>query len=488
MAEPSSDPLAALTAMIAPDRTPPTEADLLAHLEQAWKVHKEALMQSPLGNVGGVPRPAGSWATPTVEAWRESNARLRGLYWKDEGGLPPTWYAVRGRLLLDPGGPDERLTAALAELQPPEPAGEWQRVRQLGELKTLAEVHHDARAAILPHPLAPLVRAWFEHPMPTPLGHAETRPDPIWAGPLTMAAPDNARTEALPPLGLLPDAGGESAGPAQLPMFGPDFDHYGGEFQASVLPVGMYQTRGKGAPLALRLLMRAVLDTPQNMRGGPVYTPRTPWRDVVAELLPGGYQSTRQWPGLQHGLKSLNADPRFLVPVEVPTPDGKTAYVGKRVVLATEQPLTGHRAEWLRFLVDLPAGAERGPIAHRAAWFLAAAHSTARFALATGLAVLWDRPGKTRVKPASAAPFVQSADFARYRVLSRRELASLTFPNGWPKRLRRKGSEDAAVEHLRALEKTGYCRIRRERGGWRTMPGPDWPGWTPAQRLKLLAE
>ncbi len=202
----------------------------------------------------------------------------------------------------------------------------------------------------------------------------------------------------------------------------------------------------------------------------------------MAEVYPdGGYQPSRYWPAMRQGLESLNADPRFLVPVST----GEGGYVGRRVVLATEQPLTGHRSEWVRILVDLPDRAERGPIADRRTWFLAAAHSTARFALATGLAVVWDRPGTARVRPTRRAPFVQSRDFRRYQLLSARELASLTWPNGWPRRYGtagRKRAEAEAIEHLRALAKLGYCRIRRERGGWRTMPGPDWPGWTDGQR------
>lgn len=239
---------------------------------------------------------------------------------------------------------------------------------------------------------------------------AERRDDPVFPAVLTMTAPERGRRKSLPLLGLLPDSG-----PRQLPMFG-------GEFQAAAFPVGMYRTAGGGAPLALRLLLRAVLDTPLAERAGPVYMPRTPWRDVVRELLPRGCHVRNQWPGLLRGLESLNADPRFLVPILT----GAGGYVGRRVALATEQPLTGHVSEWVRFLVHLPDGSDRGPIADRRTWFLAAAHSTARFALATGLAVLWDRPGATRVKPASRAPFVQSADFDRYKVLTRRELASLT--------------------------------------------------------------
>jgi len=482
----STETLAALGAKIDPDRPPPTEADLIALRQRAI---------AP-GTFGG----------PEFEALQKAYERLEALYPCQEGpGIMPPQFLEAAPVIHRPdpasyrlaqegdsppfgiitSGSQAGLMVKLDDPRPrPEPTGRLLAYTGSGNgndgrTRTLEEMHADAIAAEKAHPLVPLIRCWFEHPPPRPV-EAETRPDPVFPAVLSMAK-SRGRRETLPLLGLLP----ESAGPSQIPMFGPEFDRFGGEFQASVLPVAMYRTAGKGAPLAVRLLLRAVLDTPQGERDGrPVFLPRTPWRDVVAELMPGGYRPAMQWPGLQRGLEALQADPRFLVPI----PTGKGGYVGRRVVLATEQPLTGHRSEWVRFMVHLPPGADRGPIAWRTAWFLAAAHSTARFALATGLSVLWDRPGTLRVKPNPRAPFVQATDFRRYDALTRRELASLAFPNGWPKRYGRNGrkrAEREAVEHLHALAKTGYCRIRRERGGWRVMPAADWPGWTQNQRGKL---
>ena len=305
----------------------------------------------------------------------------------------------------------------------------------------------------------------------------ERRIDPVWPALLAMAGPGRGRRETLPLLALQRRRSGD-----QLPMFGP-VDHFGGEFQASALPVAMYQTAGPGAPLALRLLLRAILDTPQADRDGPREF-RQPWRDVVAELFPRRYQPARQWAGLHRAIAELNSADRFLVPVQ--NPEG--GIVGRRVVMVTEQPLSGHKSETVAFRVNLPAGGDRGPVVWRSRWFHHASHSAPRFALASGLSVIWDRPGTLRVRPARGAPFIQTADAARYPILSGRELASLAFPAGWPRRfgkLGRRRAEREAVEHLRALVDSGYCRATRERGGWRVVPGAGWPGWTDAQRLRL---
>ncbi len=277
------DALAAVAARVAPGRTPPTEAGLLAQ--------RADMLTRPRW-----------WTLPEVEAWDEAGARLAELY-RDSPArmLPAQWLTaplliVRGPVADPAAAVEPADTAALrdalargdlpaarealealgSEIVPQDaPDGRllaWTGDRYL----TPAEVHRDFLAAPAAtrgaHPLGPLVRSWFEHPTPR-AATAETRPDPLWPAPLTMTAPRRGRRESLPLLGLLP--GQPSGGAQRLIQFGPEFDYAGGGFQASAFPVAMDRTAGRGAPLAMRLLLRAVLDVAAADRGGPVYTSRS---------------------------------------------------------------------------------------------------------------------------------------------------------------------------------------------------------------------
>lgn len=402
----------------------------------------------------------------TLPHWTEARERLKVLYPDMDD---PCWGFFE-----DDDDPGKWIVSASDSDDHPGRTIE-QVARDLGKARTRSALAQTPRPE---NPIDPLVQAWLA--IPRPGRRIEMRGDPIWPAPLAMTGEGRGRNETMP---LLDVVAADPGSPSQLPMFGPEIDEYDGEFQASVLPVRMYQTAGKGAPLALRLMMRAVLDVPLEYRGDPVRLPRTKWKDVVKELMPTGYAPNKQWAGLCHGLHALESDERFLVPTR--TDDG--GMVGKRIVHVDEKPLSGHRSEWVRFIVSLPPGSNRGPIAHRVAWFLAAAHSTARFALATGLSVLWDRPGTARVKPNASAPFIQSTKPSQYSVLTKRALASLCWPNGFPERVRRPEAEHKALGHLRALEKDGYCIAVPDGSGWRVMPGASWPGWTAAQRPQVLA-
>ena len=241
----------------------------------------------------------------------------------------------------------------------------------------------------------------------------ETRDDPIY--PATLVQTDEGRRETMP---VLIRTGDEHH--PYLPL-GVEHDEYAGELRVSVLPMELFTTRGKGAPLSIRLALGALLDVPRNRRDGQsIVLPKRPWRDVVAEMYPAladgrnSYKPGTSWPGVKRALEEIAADSRWLLPI----PTGTGGWVGRRILYPLEVPLTGHRSEWIRWRVDLPQGAQRGPIADRTAWFRAAAISTARFALATGLSVLWDTPGKTRVRVSQRGPWVQSTDMDRYRVLS----------------------------------------------------------------------
>lgn len=285
----------------------------------------------------------------------------------------------------------------------------------------------------------------------------------------------------LPPL-----IGRRAGGAVQyslLPGLGPEYDEYGGEFLASVLPVELYTTRGKGAPLDIRMGLEAIFDALGRGRSGGRLDP-VPWRHLLGRIYPGRKVSRlarARWPGLNRALDLLEKDDRWRLPVA----NGRGGWEGWRVVSPYLRPLTGHPSERVGFTVTLPdtVNPRHGSIHDRPVIAAAGAVSTQRLALTTALPVLWDRPGDLRREV--RGEWRQVANPAAYPLLSSRGVVSLMYPGGVPKRKRWRELEDEARTLLDWLASEGYATCTREPGGRRIMPGARWPGWAEAQR-KLI--
>ena len=279
---------------------------------------------------------------------------------------------------------------------------------------------------------------------------------------------------------------GSSVQYSLLPQLGPEYDEYGGEFLASALPVELYQTPGRGAPLDIRLGLNAILDvSPEQRRGVPVSLKTTSWGFVVKRIYPKTkhYRATNLWPGLARAIQKLKTDPRWDLPVS----NGKGGWELVRVVTVPRHPMTGHKSERVSFVVTLPQASKRGGVTARDILNESGAKSSAALALASGLPIIWDRPGSLRV-PGADGRYLQNADPSAYPPLTLRGVVSLMYPGGPPKRKRWRQLLDEARRLLDWLADRGYARWDRTSGGKRRiMPGANWPGWTIAQRAEIRA-
>lgn len=262
-----------------------------------------------------------------------------------------------------------------------------------------------------------------------------------------------------------------------------EYDEYGGEFLVSALPVALYETPGRGAPLAMRIALESILDVRTRDRDGRTVTLEGPWGKVVDAIYPGRYYHRgKLFPGLQRALEELKRDPRW---TDIPVANGKGGWEAWHVVDPVRRPLTGHKSEVVRFAVSLPASGKRGGIADRQLVREAGAKSLPALALATGFPILWDNPDELRAHVGGKG-WEQLDRIDAYPLLSLRAVVGLMYPDGPPKRKRWPVLLDEARKLLDWLAAREAVTWQRDWGGRRIMPGAKWPGWTADQR-KLIA-
>ena len=244
-----------------------------------------------------------------------------------------------------------------------------------------------------PHPLAPLVRAWQERPIHRP---RNARPDRTLPVRLGMMNGYDRRAGRLfsPAMYLVPKPDG---GQLTLPGFSADVP----DLPTPALPLALYDlgvgkgdvTRhGKGAPLALRLWIEAVLSVGMNDRNidRPVLLTLT-LRELLAALYPGPNKPSpsRYVEQLWRAHEALSSrDAR------VPWEDETTQRRGHRqVVTLTDIPES--EDEILSLIVHLPPGSGDGPIiSPRLSWW--GMKDAACYRALIGLAYRWWQPGVTR--------------------------------------------------------------------------------------------
>ena len=323
------------------------------------------------------------------------------------------------------------------------------------------------------HPLAPIVRAWLERPRPV---HPERRRAGRLPASLAQVADGYGRArDVLPRLRGTAQPGGIQY--SLLPQLGGPVDEYAGEWLASALPVELYLTRGRGAPLDIRIGLEAILSVrPEDRRGRPVAIGPHPWQRWLARIYPGRRPGRASWPGLQRALEAMRTDSRWWLPVS----NGMGGWEAVHVVSPIRVPLTGRRSERVTFAVTLDTAARRGGVTDRRLIREAGAKSTAALGLVSGLPLVWDRPGDLRAKEADR--WLQNPDPRAYPLIALRGVVSLMYPGGPPKRKRWPQLFEEARQLLDWLAERGYATWTREPGGRRIMPGPDWPGWRPEQR------
>ena len=328
------------------------------------------------------------------------------------------------------------------------------------------------------HPLAPLVRAWWKRPVE--VEDRNDRADPLFPAPLVHVQRNDRRAGNLfsPAVWTATQESGQFD---LFPGFGP------GEANGPLVPAlplalydlgkGTAKTRGRGAPLALRIFVEAVLSVPLHARtlNRPVALPPQRFGDLLKALYPnpGFYRPSRHFAAIYEAAKSLES---ARVPWE--HPDGSGAM--RRVVYARDLPRDGRLDDWVQFVVDLPPGSERGVLVDRTALRKAGVESAPSYRLALSLAFWWHDPGKMRTPTQRGGKgrgkrWRQTRQVERYPVVTDAELIAMTYPSeannvGSTRRSRLQRSREA----LAFLVETGYANVATDR---RILPGQNWAGW-----------
>ena len=236
------------------------------------------------------------------------------------------------------------------------------------------------RPASLPHPLAPLVKAWL----------ATAARSRQW---------DSRNTAIIPaPFAIVRDlrsAQGQlfADGPIgfqseQRQRSLPGFE--GGEDErlpfGRVVPLMMfdatgalYESRGQGAPLALRLWVEAVT-APERLDRANSIRVETSLRELVRRLWPKGWTG----PG-RDGTKLLTAL-RAIDGARIPWPGGYW-----RAVSVVNMPDVRNPDSPVPLDVSLPPGSERGPLVYRNVLREYGVTSAPLYRLGLAVAYLWDR-------------------------------------------------------------------------------------------------
>ena len=192
---------------------------------------------------------------------------------------------------------------------------------------------------------------------------------------------------------------------------GQDHPHHGG---------------GRGAPLALRLFVEAVLAVGLDDRhtDKPIAL-EVPLRDLLDRLYPGPRKPrpNEYWPRLMRAAEALDA-----MDARVPWVDPETGRGGLRRVVSVGDIPRGPDAldDFVRVVVDLPPGSGPGPRVTPTLGEWGTRSAPAYFAL-LNLAYRWFDPGVTR-HPTRGGHWLQAQDPERYPELSNADVVAITRP------------------------------------------------------------
>ena len=271
-------------------------------------------------------------------------------------------------------------------------------------------------------PLAPLVNAWQQRPRPVEPNRRTT--DRIIPGRLAMA--DTSNNPRL----LFSPAAHAEYGPDGSQLVLPGFAN--AETPSPALPLALYDlgagptiSRGKAAPLALRMFVEAVLSVRmhERERGQPVAM-SVALREFLQWLYPTRAPTPAEyWPKLMRAIDALDSRS-----ARVPLYDPHTKRSELRRIVSVGGIPRGPGAldESVRIIVDLPPGSGNGPqVSDRLRlWGL---RSGPAYRLLINLAYQWHRPGVTKIPLRRGKPrhWVQVNDPDRYPYISDQDLVML---------------------------------------------------------------
>ena len=278
------------------------------------------------------------------------------------------------------------------------------------------------------HPLAPLLRAWYNRPVQVKSVLRES--GRIIPARLAMGRAEDQRTGKY---FALPAHIESRHGPrSQLAL--PGFQDPNP--MAPALPVALYDLGvGKGtrnishaAPIPFRLIVEASMAVPQPSRDqGQAVALEIPLRELLRWLYPCRQPRPNEfWPRLVAAGEALDS-----MDARIPWQDPETGRVRLYRVLSLgaipQGP--GHLDDLVRLVVDLPPGSGNGPQVsdNLRRWGV---RSAAAYRLLINLAFHWHNPGVT-VTPVGSGPrkrWVPVRDPGRYERISDADLIRLAYP------------------------------------------------------------
>ena len=326
------------------------------------------------------------------------------------------------------------------------------------ELEEAAVDHHERQqrtGELRPDAVAVLLEAWRSSRRPDPKPQAPNlRRDRILSARLAQVGRGDRRGGRLftPALHLGP---WEPGGQLIFPGFGLDRN-----LSVPALPLAFYElgggpakTPGRGAPLAQRLFVEALLTASLGAQEDVPMALEVSLRELLVRLYPGRRPRPNEyWPRLERAALQINTMRR------IPFEDPETGKTGSRsVVFVSGFPRgPGCLDESVRLVVDLPPGSKQGPVmpASLGAW---GASSAAAYRALIGLRFLWFDPGRTRYPVGKRGHWLQAGDPERYRKLTDSDLVDLCFPI-------------STQQQRRNLVSKAYKTFGRLLEGWRGPP------------------
>ena len=268
-----------------------------------------------------------------------------------------------------------------------------------------------------PHPLVPLIRAWWERPVEV---EPERRKDRriLPSVRIIETRPERQTGVLFGGLGLNKEAPKQGT----LPFFEtPEAKRVPllNLVDSNRVPV---MARGRGAPLELRLFVRSALTVAVEDRRFPVVRVAVTADELRLALRPRGANQTRYWGPLKAALETV--DRRWMM-----LPDGSLwRMFALRHLPAVRLNGTPRADDVIRFDLALPEGAAAGPSIDLPAFDALSFQSAPRWRAAIAAHSLnWD-PGMTR-KPVPGAPgrWGWARDLSAYPVLTAEDRCRLAF-------------------------------------------------------------
>ena len=271
------------------------------------------------------------------------------------------------------------------------------------------------------HPVAPIIRAWLERPIPVepekrkgimPSSLAQVRGDDQRAGRLFNIAA-HKQTDLNGDQGVLPGFVSERRGPA--------------------LPIELYKAgldlndpnalKARGAPFLMRTIVEAVLLSPIGQRTakhGVVFSADA--RSFLSRMYPARIPAKATW---QRALKDAMEDlPRVTMPF-IDFETGRGQIIAPVLIQAVPNTLD----DSIDFIVRLPTGNDSGPTPSENLHIYGAMRKQAYYAL-LNLAYDWWEPGRKRLPVTSGGKkhWLQAYALERYQPITNDDIIDLTAP------------------------------------------------------------